>query len=220
MVKRKNNKSSVVKMTELAILTAIVFVLQLFGIAIRLPFLGTTINLVLIPIVLGATVLGPMAGAWLGFVNGLQVFIALGVLGGDPTFTVILFNNEPVMTFLICVVKTTAAGYLSGLVYKLLSKKNNILAMFVSAAVAPIVNTGLFILGCLLIMDTIKSNFVGEGGSVAYFLLIGIAGINFIFEFLVNMIFAPTLNRLTTILNKRLVVGKSTPKTNKEQKEN
>lgn len=212
MAIRRNYKSQAVKMTELAILTAVVFILQWFGIAIRLPFLGTTINLVLVPIVLGATVLGPWAGAWLGFVNGLQVYLFLGVLGGDPFFTVILFNNNPVITFFICVVKTTLAGFLCGLVYNLLSKKNEIVAMFVAAMLVPIVNTGVFILGCLTIFDTIKDNFVGDGGSVVYFLFIGVAGINFLCEFTVNAIFAPALNRLTVILNKQLGVGNRKPK--------
>lgn len=217
MAKRRNSRSPVVKMTELAILTAIVFVLQMFGVVIRLPFLGTSINLVLIPIVLGATVLGPWAGAWLGFVNGLQVYLMLGVFGGDPTFTVILFNNNPFITFLICVVKTTLAGLLCGIVYKALSKKNEIVAMFVSAMLVPIVNTGIFILGCLTILDTIKANFIGNGGSVVYFLFITIAGINFLCEFTVNVIFAPALNRLTLILNKQLGVNPSNKQKSTEE---
>lgn len=221
MARRKNYRSPVVKMTELAILTAIVFVLQWFGIVIQIPFLGTAINLVLVPIVLGATVLGPGAGAWLGFVNGLQVYLMLGVFGGDPAFTVILFNNNPFITFLICVVKTTLAGLLCGIVYKALSKKNEIAAMFVSAMLVPVVNTGVFILGCLTILDTIKSNFVGESGSVVYFLFIGIAGVNFLCEFTVNTVFAPALNRLTVILNKQLgVASHKTPQRQNKEEQN
>ena len=197
------NKSSIIRMTELAVLTAIVLILQLLGIGIKLPFLATPVSLVLIPIVLGATVLGPKAGAWLGLVFGLEVYIVAGVMGMD-FFTMTLFNDHPIVTFLICTVKSTLAGFLCGVVYKLISKRNELLATFVSAAIAPIINTGVFVLGCLFITDTLKGNFVGEGTTVIYFLIIGCAGLNFIFEFLINMVFAPALNRLVTVLNKRL----------------
>ncbi|MBO4983513.1 MAG: ECF transporter S component [Clostridia bacterium] len=199
----KTNKKSIVRMTELAILTAIVLILQLLGIGIKLPFLATPVSLVLIPIVLGATVLGPKAGAWLGLVFGLEVYIVAGVMGMD-FFTMTLFNNHPIVTFLICVVKSTLAGFLCGVVYQVIAKKNELLATFVAAAVAPIVNTGVFIIGCLFISGTLESNFVSEGSTVIYFLIIGCAGLNFVIEFFVNMIFAPALNRLVNILNKRI----------------
>ena len=205
MARMTKNKASVVKMTELAILTAIVLIL---GIGIRLPFLATQISLVLIPIVLGATVLGPKAGAWLGLVFGLEVYIVLGVMGLDP-FTMILFNDHPIITFLICTVKSTLAGFLSGLVYKQLSRLNELLATFVAAALTPLVNTGVFVLGCLLITDTLKSNFISGDTTVIYFLIIGCAGINFVFEFLINMVFAPSLNRVILVLNKQLGLNKT-----------
>lgn len=195
---------STVKMAQLAILTAIVLVLQLAGIGIKLPFLATPVSLVLIPIALGAMLLGPAAGTWLGFVFGMVVFITCGVMGMDPLFTGVLFANNPVMTALICIVKSTAAGFLAGLAFKFLKNVNSILAVFVSAAIVPVVNTGLFILGCLMISDTIATNFVGEGSTVIYFLIVGCAGINFIFEFLVNLLFSPAIHRIIVVVSKRL----------------
>ena len=77
-------KQSILYMVELAVLTAIVLVLQITGAAIRIPFLGTSVSLVLIPIALGAMLLGPAAGAWLGFVFGAITYIMGGVMGLDP----------------------------------------------------------------------------------------------------------------------------------------
>lgn len=199
----REQRQKIIKMTELALLTAIVLILQLTGIAVRLPFLATPVSLVLIPIALGAMVLGPKAGAWLGFVFGAEVAIVCGVMHLDP-FTAILFNDHPILTVLLCVVKGTLAGLVSGIVYKVLAKTNQLLASFVASAVAPIVNTGIFILGSFTMMDTFKSNFLGEGVSMIYFLVIGCAGLNFIFEFIINVAFAPALSRLTNLLNKRL----------------
>ena len=65
----ENNKvDSAKNLAALAMLTALVVVLQVFGSyftigAVRLSF-------VLIPIVVGAIVLGPLGGAFLGFVFG------------------------------------------------------------------------------------------------------------------------------------------------------
>ena len=195
---------SIVKMVQLAVLTAIVFVLQFTGTAIPLPFLGTKISLVLIPIALGAMVLGPMAGAWLGLVFGAVAYICGGVMGMDP-FTLFLFQSNPVITALICFGKGGAAGFLAGVGYRLLKEKNGLLAAFVAAAVPPIVNTGLFLLGCLTILGTIEGfmEFAGIGGTAVYFLFIGCAGWNFIFEFLFNMVFAPSLERVTRVVEKR-----------------
>lgn len=197
------NKQRIVKMTELAILTAIVFVLQALGIGLPLPFLATPVSLVLIPIVLGATVIGPKSGAWLGFVFGLEVFIMCGVMGMDA-FTTILTQEHPFITFMLCITKSTLAGFVSGLVYKALKKFNSWLAIFISAIIAPVVNTSVFILGCLLMYKTLESNFVQEGSTVFYFLIIGCAGLNFIIELLINVVFAPALNKLTVVLNKHI----------------
>lgn len=189
-------------MTYFAILTALVMVLHFSGIGIKLPFLSTPVSLTLIPIVLCAMLLGPAYGAFLGFVYGAVVYVSLGVMGLDP-FTNILFVNNPIITFLICTVKTSLAGFLSGFLYNLIKGKNVVVATFVAACVAPVANTGIFILGCLLIADTIAANFVAVGESVLYFIVIVLPGINFIFEFLFNAILSPTIHRIATVVSKR-----------------
>ncbi len=197
---------SLLRMVQLAILTAVVLVLQTAGIAIPNPLGGTPISLVLIPIALGAMILGPGAGAWLGFVFGAEVYITLGVMHMDPLFTGVMFDQHPIITALICLGKSTLAGYAAGMAYRLLSRKNEWLAIFVTAAITPIVNTGIFVLGCLSIFGTMEQ-LAPAGQSVLYFLVIGCAGFNFIFEFAVNMIFAPALRRIIHIVQKRVTHG-------------
>lgn len=192
--------SPTLKLVELAILTAIVAVLQLTGTAIH--FGATSISLVLIPIVLGAILVGPAAGAWLGFEFGLIVYL-MGVFGAD-VFTYILFVDHPVITALICIVKGTLAGWCAGVVYRLIGKKHPVPAVFAAAAVAPVVNTGLFILGALVVKDTLVSKFVAEGMTVLYFLVVVCAGLNFVFEFLLNLIVSPALCRIVRVVGKQL----------------
>lgn len=200
---RTENQKKLIYMISLALLTAIVVLLQLAGVAIRLPFLTTPISLVLIPIALGAMVLGPAAGAWLGLVFGLVVFITCGPGGQDPLFTGILFQNHPLLTFLVCTVKSTVAGYVAGVVYRVLAKKNSLVASFAAAALVPVLNTGIFILGCFTMMDTFEQNLLG-GMNMWYFLVVLCAGVNFLAELAINLIFSPALHRVVLVVQKKL----------------
>ena len=196
---KKEGFFSAKRVTGLAVLLALVIVLQLFGSYIRIG--ATPLSFVLVPIVLAGILYGPIAGGILGFAFGLVVLLQ-GVFGVDG-FTMILFNDHPVWTALLCLVKGAAAGLLSGLTHKLLAKKNAYVGTFAAAVVAPIVNTGLFILGALcFLQDTLKANFV-SGTSVIYFLIIGCAGINFLIELAINLIAAPSVYRVIGIVKGR-----------------
>lgn len=197
-------KKSILYMVELAVLTAIVLILQLTGFAVRLPFLTTPVSLVGIPIALGAMLLGPKAGAWLGFVFGAEVAIVLGMMGQDPFFTGILFQDHPILTTLLCVGKGTLAGLASGLIFKYVKKVPSALRVILASAAVPVVNTGIFILGSYTMMDTFQSNFLGDGTGMFYFLVIGCAGVNFLCEFAINTVFSPVLQRLLDILGRRM----------------
>ena len=101
-----NSNGKTRRLAGLALFTAIVVVLQLLGSFIKVgPF---AVSLVLIPIVVGAAVYGVSAGAWLGFVFGVVVTIAV-VTGADQG-GYIMFSARPVMTVLVCLIKGTAAG--------------------------------------------------------------------------------------------------------------
>ena len=82
--------------------------------------------------------------------------------------------------------------------FRLLRHRNRVAATFTAALVTPVVNTGIFVLGCLLISGTLNGYIQahGDGESVIYFLLIGCAGFNFLFEAALNLILAPALGQL------------------------
>lgn len=197
---KTKNSAFILKTVELAVFTAIILILQLTGTAIKLG--GTSINLVLIPIVLGALLIGPSAGAYLGFVSG-AIFYFSGVFGVDG-FTAILFNAHPFLTALVCFGKGIASGWVAGIIYKLLNNKLPYISVLIASAAAPIINTGLFILGAFTMTETIAANFLTEGMSVFYYLVIVCAGLNFVFEFILNIVVSPALHRIIYIVNKNL----------------
>lgn len=177
--------------TGVAIFTAIVIILQFLGSFIRFgPF---SISLVLIPIVVGSALYGPFAGAWLGFVFGLVV-----LLSGDAAA---FLTVSPLGTILTVLVKGAMAGLCAGYVYKLLEKVNTYVGVIGAAVIAPVANTGIFLLGCLLFfMETITGWAEAAGfPNVGNYMIMGLAGGNFLFEMLVNIIMSPVILRLINI---------------------
>ena len=208
---KKEQSGSILRLVELSMLTAIVVVLQVMGVAIKIPALGTSISLVLIPIALGAMLLGPFSGAFLGFVFGMVVFIVGGVMAADP-FTAMLFAAHPFLTFLTCTVKSTVAGLAAGFLYRaLLGRfKSPLPATFAAAGIVPILNTGIFILGCLTMKSAVTDISLQFGFTQGffYFVIIGCAGINFLFEFGLNLILSPALARIALAVRKSRSAGK------------
>lgn len=181
------------KLTYISILTALVVVLQLAGSFIRL---GTfSVTLVLIPIVIGAALMGPLCGAWLGFVFGLVV-----LLSGDAA---LFLGINPFGTVVTVLLKGTLCGLVGGLVYKLFERFDKYVATMVAAVVCPLVNTGVFLLGSLVFfLDSIKEWAVGEGVGVGVYMFAFLVGFNFLFELLFNVVLAPVAVRLLNIRKK------------------
>jgi len=176
-----------------AILTALVVVLQCMGQFIRFGMFS--ISLVLIPIVIGAATCGPKVSTWLGFVFGVVVlltdagaFLAVSVFG----------------TVVTVLVKGAACGLAAGLVYKLLENKNRWLAVMASAIVCPIVNTGIFLIGCVLFFfETVEGWGLALGfENAAAYMFLGLAGGNFLFEMAANLLLSPIVVRLLQIVKK------------------
>lgn len=167
----------------------------------------TSLSFVLVPIVLGAMLLGPWAGAFLGFVFGVIV-LCFGAAGVDG-FTAILLGEHPVLTTLTCLVKGTAAGLVPGLVYRPIAKWNGLAATFIVSALAPILNTGIFILGALTMSGTLMSNFVAADSTLMYFLFIGCAGWNFIIEFAISLALSPAVYRVVRVVEHRVSVKRA-----------
>ena len=185
-------KFSTRKLTGLAILTALVVILQFLP--IKGPFF--LITLTLVPIVIGSALYGAFAGAWLGFIFGVTV-----LLSGDAA--AFLTINIP-GTIATVLVKGTLAGLAAGLVYKLASKVNRYFGVICSALVAPVVNTGIFLLGCrLFFMDTVNGWAAASGyENVGAYMILSLVGINFLIELGVNMVCSPVILRLINIRKK------------------
>lgn len=175
----------------MAILAALVAILAYFGGFIKIGGFAS-ISLTLIPVVLGAALYGPWAGAVLGGVAGAVFFLT-----PDAAYWEGLSIHGTIITVMV---KGVLSGLCAGLAYKLLEKVNRYLAIIVSAIVCPVVNTGIFLLGCLVFfMDAVNSGAAGENMSVAGYLIVFFVGLNFVFELLTNIVLSPVILRVMNI---------------------
>lgn len=195
-MQKTTTKVSTEKIVLLSLFTALVAILAYFGGFIKIGGLAS-ISLTLIPVVLGAAMCGPWAGAWLGGVSGVVFFMT-----ADAAFWMGLSIPGTIVTVMV---KGIAAGLAAGLVYKLLEKFNRYVAVITAAIVCPIVNTGIFLIGCMIFfLDAVKDMAAGATMSVGAYLIIFFVGLNFVFELISNIVLSPVIVRLLTIRKKKL----------------
>ena len=192
-------KEKTIRLVSLGILSAIIIVLQV--IATYFPTKPFAITLSLIPIIIGSALFDEKAGAFLGGVFSVVV-ITMCVIGADVGGAMV-WNANPFLCVLVCMTKGVMAGYVSGLVYRLLSKKSPIAATFVVGVSAPVVNTGIFILGLVLFFRPILSQWSG-GSDMLYYILFGLTGINFLVELGVNMVLCPVIVKILEAVKKNI----------------
>ena len=185
----ENTRYRTQKLALLALLTAIVAVLQMMGIAIRFGVFA--VSLVGVPVIIGGALMGPLAGAWLGLVFGVTV-----LLSGDAA---LFFAWNPVATVFIVLLKGTLAGLAAAALYRLLEKKNGFLAALAAAVAYPVVNTVVFFLGCMLFFldDCIQfAANLGITGSGPVVVMSVFIGFNFFFELALDLVLCPIIVRI------------------------
>ena len=184
-----------------ALLMAIVIVLQAFASSIRIgPF---SITLSLVPIIIGSIVYGPLSGALLGGAFGGVVLYAV-ITGADIGGNLMLQQNA-LVTALVCIIKSTAAGYISGLIAKAFTKRGKTtLGTVLAAILCPVINTGILCITMLIVFSDLVTSWAqgaGFSSNISYIIL-GMVGLNFLVELLINLIFVPTIVHIIKAVKK------------------
>ncbi|MBQ7343159.1 MAG: ECF transporter S component [Clostridia bacterium] len=190
MNQKRRNDEVVRKVALIGILTALATVLSY----IKIPVVSTaTVTLVLPVVVIGAIVCGTWVGAWLTVIPALTSF-------GEAA---LFLTYNPFGTVLTLMLKGLLAGYLAGLVYKLMSKKHPTGGVICAAVVAPVVNTSVFVLGCYIFIWSELVALAAENGVGIGMLLFGLAGMNFIIELILNVVLCPAIIRIIELAAKK-----------------
>ena len=154
-----NSSKKIRQLTRLAILVATIFLLANtpLGYLSIGPIAATTVQ---IPVIIGASLLGPWSGAILGFFFGLSALIkVLTVPGADP-FATMVMQYSPFAYLFVCMVPRILMGFLSGLLADILKKitdkqknhlRNGILRYGITGFAGSMFNT-VFYLGSLWLL--------------------------------------------------------------------
>lgn len=147
MEKTKTSKR-VLLLTQTAILTAIIFLMSFTPIGyLKVGFVEITF--LVIPVAVGAILLGPAVGTFLGFMFGVSSFIQCFT---GSVFGAALLSINPVFTALFCIIPRTLMGFLASVIFRGMyksTKKGNI-SCAVASLSASVLNTLLFILFLIL----------------------------------------------------------------------
>lgn len=176
-------KTKTIWLVQIAMLTAIILLLAFTPLGyIRTG--GLEITLIVIPVAVGAVILGPVGGLVLGAVFGITSFIQCF---GMSAFGSVLLSISLAKTFVTCVVTRTLMGWLTGVIYQGMKKvsHNRSLNTVVANLCCPLMNT-LFFMSCIVIFfyqtDYIQSMVSMLGATNPLLFVLGFVGINGLVE--------------------------------------
>lgn len=132
-----------------ALLTALIIVMAFTPLG-YLKAGAIEITFITIPVIIGAVLLGPVGGLFLGAVFGITSFIQCF---GMSTFGVALFSVSPPRTAIVCIVPRVLMGWLTAVIFKAVSSKDktSFVQYLVASIAGPLLNTILFT-GTLLLL--------------------------------------------------------------------
>lgn len=191
-----NTNSKVTYMVELAVLIAIILIMAFTPLGyIKTP--GLEITLIVVPIAIGAIILGPGAGAVLGAVFGLTSFYQC--FGMSP-FGAALLGISPLSTFVVCVPTRILMGWLTGVIFKALRKneKTKKISYYIASLCCPLLNT-LFFMSTLVIAfyhtDYIQGIAGALGSASPLGFIVAFVGINGLIEAAVTFVLGSAVSR-------------------------
>jgi uncharacterized membrane protein len=195
----KNKKT--LWLVQTAVLTGIIIIMSFTP----LGFLqvGTvSITFLMIPVVIGAVIVGPACGLTLGAVFGLTSFAR--TFGLEP-FGGLLLGINPFLTFVMCFVPRVLMGYFVGLIFRVLSKidKTKIVSFAVASLSGALLNTVLYVGAMVLFFgDFILSTFKEFGTNIPA-ILVALVLVNALVEAAVCLVAGTAIIKALSVAMKK-----------------
>lgn len=189
----KNTSPRTVKMVLLAILAAIMLLMAFTPLG-YLRVGVVEISMMMIPVAVGAIVLGPVSGAILGAVFGATSFIQ--ALGMSP-FGVMLMTINPLFTFILTMVPRILMGWLTGLIFQGLYRnaKTRVISYGVASLSAALLNTVFFMAFLIILFGNTEfiKGFQGDMDLLPF--LVAFVGLNGLVEAITSTILGGAISR-------------------------
>lgn len=161
-ISRTNTRPATRRMVRMSVLVAIIFLLSFtpLGYLVIGPISATTIQM---PVIIGALLMGPSAGAILGGFFGLSAVLKVITMPGADLFASTILAYNPFLYIAIAMVPRILMGWLSGLIgagfKRMKFNKSGIIGFGMTGFVGSMLNT-VFYLGALwLLASGIVANF-------------------------------------------------------------
>lgn len=184
-------------LTMLALLTSVLILLEVTNLGyIKTP--GLEFTIMQVPVIIGAIVMGPGAGAILGTVFGLTSF--LQCVTGKSVFGAQLLMINPVGTFLTTVPTRALMGLVCGLIFLAFTRRSRSgsVPYIVSSLAAALTNTVLF-MGALVLFfyntDYIQGFVTALGSPNALVFVLAFVGIQGLLEAIICAIAGSAVSR-------------------------
>lgn len=201
---KTNTNNRTIRMVQLALFTAIIILMTFTPIGyIKTP--GLEITLIVVPVTVGAIVMGPMAGAILGGVFGISSFIQC--FGLSP-FGAVLLSINPVGTFIVCMIPRILMGWLTGLIFNAIKRvdKTKSVSYAVASLAGPLLNTAFFMSALVLFFynsDYIQGFVTGLKVTNPFTFIIAFVGVNGLIEAGVCFILGTAISKTLDVIAKR-----------------
>lgn len=188
-------------LVQLALLTAIELIMAFTPLG-YLKVGALSISFLMVPVVIGAIIMGPAAGAFLGGVFGLTSFIQCF---GMDAFGTMLMGISPLCIFITCIPSRVLAGWIPGLLFKALDKidSKKYAAYAVSSVSGALLNT-VFFVGFLVLFFHKTLMELGMGDTILA-VIASLVTINAVVEAIVCLVAGTAIVKaLSVILKSRL----------------
>ena len=177
------------RLTTAAILTAVIVVMAFTPLG-YLKAGPVEITFLTIPVVIGAILLGPAYGAWLGVVFGASSF-ATCVLGSS-VFGAALLSIHPVGTFLCTMLPRIMVGLVPAWLFRLLYRGNQLGRALVLTSLAGVLTNTVLFIG--MVVAIFRNTYFG--GSPFWTIFLSFFTLNVAIEIVVSCVAAAGLSRV------------------------
>ncbi len=180
------------QLTQIAILLAVILLMAFTPLG-YLKTLGLEITFITIPVIIGAIVIGPSAGALLGFAFGITSFIQCF---GMSAFGATLLAINPIFTFITCVATRTLMGYLTGIIFKLIKgEAKSVVPYGVASLSGALLNTLFFMSAIILFFGKSEYILSLQGNLSVIKFVLAFVGINGLVEALACFLIAAAISK-------------------------
>ena len=184
---KNSGKLTTKQLTVLGLMVAVMIIFSFTPIG-SIPIGPLVISLQVIPMAICAIVLGPKGGAIAGAMFGLLSFLQCFGIGVPSGMGAILVGINPFLAFIQRFVPRLLDGFLIGLIFKALRKKNIYAACAVTGFFSAFLNTVFFMTALVWLFGNTEYVQGLMGGKNIILFICAFVGVNAVFEMIASTV--------------------------------